>query len=215
MRRLLGLLGVLLATPLAGQQPATGEARAIVERAARTWRDLTSLQADFRMRSEDRSIGNEESRGRLLQRGPKFLMRFQNSGFYLLDGVSEYSYLPDVVKGQVTQRPAPASAVHGVNYVAWFLENPVEKYTISYLRSESIDGRVMDVVQMDPKSRDEFDFRRAIVWFDRGDGLPRRFDLDRVRNRLVLDLSRLQLNLAIADSVFRFVRPPNTKVVTP
>ena len=74
--------------------------------------------------------------------------------------------------------------------------------------------RVTDAVEMTPRSRD-FPFRRATVWFDREDGIPRRLDLDEVQQRRVIDLGRVEKNIPLADSVFQFVKPAGARIVTP
>ena len=63
--------------------------------------------------------------------------------------------------------------VYGYNILAWLLDRPAERYTPTYVRSDRLNGRAVDVVQLDPAVPD-LPFERAIVWLDKEDGLPRR-----------------------------------------
>ena len=74
MRRLLVLAALALPGVLAAQD-APGVAT--LERAARTYRGLTSLAADFRQVIDDPMIGLLESEGRVIQAGnDRLAMRF-------------------------------------------------------------------------------------------------------------------------------------------
>lgn len=71
-----------------------------------------------------------------------------------------------------------------------------------------------DAVDLTPKARD-LPFRRVTVWFDREDGIPRKLDFDEVEQHRIIELSRIQKNPALPDSIFKFTKPAGARLVTP
>ena len=48
------------------------------------------------------------------------------------------------------------------------------------MKSEMIDNHLTDAVTMEPLAND-MPFRRATVWFDRENSMPRRMDIEEMR----------------------------------
>ena len=96
--------------------PATGtaqDAQAIIGRAARVYRSLASLQADFVQLIDNPMIDSAESRGTLVQAGPaKLAMRFSDppGEAIVIDGEHVWVYTPSTVPDQVVRFPFPAGA---------------------------------------------------------------------------------------------------------
>ena len=104
-------------------------------------------------------------------------------------GAKLWVYTPSDNPGVVLRFPAPSSPVFGYNILDWFLKSPLDRYRVSFVKSETIDGRVTDAVLLQPLVAGEFQFRRATLWFDRGDGLPRRIETDEGPQRRIVDLT--------------------------
>ena len=207
------IAAVVVASPVAAQNP---DASAIVTRAARVYKGLSGLQADFRQRIEDQFLGNTDARGVLYQAGAgKFAMRFSDppNEAIVIDGSKTWLYLPSTMPGQVARYPAPSNPVYGLNLLAWLLERPLERYRVSFVKTEDVDGRKADAVLLDAIAPD-LPFRRATVWFSREDGLPRRLEInERTGGKRIVQLSRLQPNASIQPSVFVFNVPKGVKIV--
>lgn len=203
---------IVAAPPVEGQQDGS----AIAARAGRTYRALTSIRASFHQSIEDRMIGTQESRGELVQTGSaQLLMRFTDPAgdAIVLDGTYVWVYTPSTTPGQVIRMTMPTDPVYGPNVLARILDKPAERYETTLLRTDVLDGRPVDVVEFMPTAADPL-FRRAVLWLDRENFLPRRLELDELtRARRVLTLSRIRTNTPVSRKEFTFDVPAGVRVV--
>ena len=211
---------VLICLALTLLSPSRGtaqDAQAIIGRAARVYRSLASLQADFVQLIDNPMIDSAESRGTLVQAGPaKLAMRFSDpSGeAIVIDGEHVWVYTPSTVPDQVVRLSVPSGGpVYGYNLLAWLLDRPAERYHPSYLKSERIDGRTTDAIQLIP-AVPNMPFTKAIVWIDREDALPRRLEIHEESGATrTLSLSHIRVNQGVPASTFEFKVPRGVRVV--
>jgi outer membrane lipoprotein-sorting protein len=210
------LLVAMLA--LAGPGPAAAQdAGEIIGRAARVYRSLASLQADFKQVIDNPMIDSAESRGTLVQAGEaKFAMRFTDppGEAIVIDGKHVWVYTPSTVPDQVIRMKVPSGGpAYGYNLLAWFLDRPAERYRPSYVRTERIGGRTTDVIKLVPAVPD-LPFTQAVIWLDREDALPRRLEiLEQSGATRTLQLSRLRTNAKLPGQTFVFKVPAGARVV--
>jgi outer membrane lipoprotein carrier protein len=193
------------------------DAGALLGRAARTYRSLESLRADFEQVIADPMVGTFTSRGTLFQAGDnKLALRFTEPAgdAIVVDGEYVWLYTPSTAPGQVVRSAVPSGGpVYGYNLLAWFLDRPAERYDAEYLRRDTVAGRVVDVVGLAPLAP-EMPFRSAVVWLDRGDALPRRLEItERGGGTRTLTLTNLRPNAAMPRDAIRFDVPPGVRVV--
>jgi outer membrane lipoprotein carrier protein len=220
MLRLVLLLGFLTASPplLTGRAGlAAQDAQAIVGRSSRVYRSLSSLRAEFVQVIENPMIDSAESRGTLVQAGQdKLSMRFSDppGEAIVIDGQHVWVYTPSTTPGQVLRLAVPSGGpVYGYNMLAWLLDRPAERYRAAFLRTDQLNGRSMDVVELVPAVPD-LPFERAVVWLDREDALPRRLEItERTGSTRTLTLSRMQVNRSVPDRTFTFEVPSGVRVV--
>jgi outer membrane lipoprotein carrier protein len=209
------LVLLLLALGFAPPAPAQ-DAGAIIGRAAKVYRSLGSLRADFDQVIDNPMIDSAESKGILAQAGPaKFSMRFSDppGEAIVIDGQHVWVYTPSTVPGQVVRLKVSGGSAYGYNLLGWLLDRPAERYRASYLRSERIDGRTADVVQLVPAVPD-LPFTTAIVWLDRQDALPRRLEIQEQSGATRrLDLKHIRVNESLSGSTFTFKVPGGVRVV--
>jgi outer membrane lipoprotein carrier protein len=210
------LLSAAFLAVLAMPAPAQ-DAAGIVGRSSRVYRSLASLRADFVQVIDNPMIDSAESRGTLIQSGPaKLAMRFSDppGEAIVIDGEHVWVYTPSTVPDQVIRMPLPSGGpVYGYNILAWLLDRPAERYEASYLRRDKLDGRDVDVVQLVPAVPD-LPFERAVLWLDRGDGLPRRLEiLEPSGATRTLTLTKVRTNERVTDRTFRFEVPKGARVV--
>jgi outer membrane lipoprotein-sorting protein len=203
----------MLAGSLQGQQ----DANAIIGRSARVYRSLGSLQADFVQVIDNPMIDSAESKGTLAQAGPdKLSMRFSQppGEAIVIDGHHVWVYTPSTVPDQVIRMPVPSGGpAYGYNLLAWFLDRPAERYRASYVRSDRIDGRSVDVIQLIPAVPD-LPFEKAVIWLDRESALPRRLEIHEHSGATrTLSLSHLRVNQQVSDRTFAFQVPKGARVV--
>lgn len=203
---------------LAGPGPvAAQDAGEIIGRAARVYRSLASLQADFKQVIDNPMIDSAESRGTLVQAGEtKFAMRFTDppGEAIVIDGKHVWVYTPSTVPDQVIRMKVPSGGpAYGYNLLAWFLDRPAERYRPSYIRTERIGGRTTDVIKLVPAVPD-LPFTQAVIWLDREDALPRRLEiLEQSGATRTLQLSRLRTNAKLPRQTFVFKIPAGARVV--
>jgi len=212
--RLCVVLAALAAAPSVA--PAQ-DAAAIVGRSSRVYRSLTSLSADFVQVIDNPMIDSATSKGTLVQAGEdKLAMRFTDppGEAIVIDGEKIWIYTPSTTPGQVIRMGLPSGGpVYGYNILAWLLDRPAERYTATYVRSDRLNGRTVDVVQLDPAVSD-LPFERAIVWLDKEDGLPRRLEITEHSGATrTLTLSKVRINRTVPDSTFTFKVPSGVRVV--
>jgi outer membrane lipoprotein carrier protein len=193
------------------------DASAIIGRSSRVYRSLSSLRADFTQVIQNPMIDSSESRGTLMQAGEaKFAMRFSDppGEAIVIDGEHVWVYTPSTVPGQVIRLSVPSGGpVYGYNLLAWLLDRPAERYKTTFVKNEELNGRTMDVVQLEPSVPD-LPFDRAVLWLDRQDALPRKLDItEKSGSRRILSLTKVQANRSIPDGTFRFDVPAGVRVV--
>ncbi len=209
----LAVASLLLLAPM---RLAAQDAGAVVGRSARVYRSLSSLRADFVQVIDDKMIGKYDAKGVLIQAGDnKLSMRFSDppGDMIIADGEQVWVYTPSTTPGQVLRLPLPSDPVYGFNVLAWVLDRPAERYQTTYLRADTLGGRRMDVLEMVPL-QPELPFRRAVVWLDREDALPRRLEIEEKSGATrLLTLSHLRLNESIPDRTFRFDVPGGVRII--
>jgi outer membrane lipoprotein carrier protein len=211
-------LGVALGPAVAGLNAQSADPAAIVRRAGAVYRGLTSLQADFVQVIKDPTIGDTlRSQGTLYQAGPNaFAMRFSDppNEAIVIDGQYVWVYTPSTTPGQVIRMRMETDPVYGVNLLARILDRPADRYASTWLRTDSVGGRRVEVVSIVPRGAN-VNLTRAILWLDREDWLPRRIELEEAPGVWrVLTLLRLRPNAPIDRQVFVFNRPPGVRIVT-
>lgn len=211
------LAAALLAVVITAADAVAQDPVAIVGRASRAYRALTSLRADFIQTIEDRSQGDTlTSRGSVMQAGSNFFaMRFTDPAgeAVIVDGKYIWTYTPSTAPDIVYRRPVPTDAVYGVNLLALLLDRPESRYQVSYVGRDTVQGRPTDVVDLQPVSQ-SVPFSRARVWLGVADALPRRIELDEAPGaRRIIELVALRPNAPTPKGTFNFDVPPGVKVL--
>ncbi len=192
------------------------DADAVVGRAARVYRSLTSLRADFDQVIDDENVGTFESHGVLQQAGQnKLTMRFSDpkGDAIVIDGQHVWVYTPSTTPGQVLRMPLPSGPVYGFNVLAWLLDKPTERYRIKYLKRDFVNFAATDVVELQPLA-DDLPFKRAVLWLDRDTALPRKVEIEeRAGGTRTLTLSKIRTNEPVNEKTFRFEVPSGVKVI--
>ena len=205
-------LTLLTASPAGAQ-----DAQAIIGRAARIYRSLASLRADFVQVIDNPMIDSAESKGTLAQAGPdKLAMRFTEPAgeAIVIDGKHVWVYTPSTVPGQVIRMGIPSGGpAYGYNLLAWLLDRPAERYKASYIRNERLSGRVTDVIELVPAVPD-LPFEKALIWIDQENALPRRLEIHEPSGATrTLDLSKIRVNEQLPAQTFTFKVPNGARVV--
>ena len=106
----------------------------------------------------------------------------------------------------------PTGPVYEYDLLGWFLDRPLEKYRVSYVQEDRVDGARTDVLLLEPLVP-TMPFRRARLWIDRESALPRKFEIDEKLFVRHLTLNHLRTNSTIPASTFVFTIPSGVRVV--
>jgi outer membrane lipoprotein carrier protein len=188
-----------------------------LDRASATYQTIRTLSAEFTQVITNPMLGAPDTtRGKLYQMRPnRFAMRFTHprGDRIVADGRHLWLYTPSTTPGQVIRSPIQTTGTTGPNFMGQFVEHPRERYRARYLRTDSTEVQVMDVVALVPRAND-LPYSEAIVWIDRNDGLVRRIEIEETsgqRRTLVLD--KLTVNRGVPGREFTFSPPAGLRVV--
>lgn len=202
------------ARPVAAQEEG---ALATMEDAARRYREVRAMCADFEQVIEVRLLGRTiESAGRICQQRPNlFSMRFAEPAGDLVvsDGRHFWVYYPSMDEEQVMRYPV-ADSPGRHDFFREFLEDPAAKYAASDSGTESVAGRECRVVSLDPKAAASY--RRARLWVDAESHLVRRLELhEESGNIRTVTLHNEELAPVIDPALFTFRPPEGARVLGP
>jgi outer membrane lipoprotein carrier protein len=193
------------------------DAGALLDRAVAAFSHVTTLRADFTQHVRDPMLGTSDtSSGEFLQQRPgRFAMRWrQPAGDLILsDGVALWVYLPSTAPKQVVRSNLSGRPGESADVVSEFLDQPRQRFTVSYVRADSVDSRAADVLSLVPK-QGNLPYRRVLIWVDREDDLVRRVEISEgsgAVRRITFD--RLRTNVPIPASSFTFRLPAGVRVV--
>jgi len=123
-------------------------------------------------------------------------------------------YLPSSVPNQVVKTNLSGKPGESADLVAEFLDQPRQRFTVTYVRIDSVGGRAADVLSLVPRQQGTLPYRRVLIWVDREDTLVHRVEINEgsgsVR-RITFD--RMRTNVPIPASSFVFRPPPGLRVV--
>ena len=209
------VLLALAAAPLAAQAPDAG---AILDRAVAALGRATTLRADFTQRVRDQMLGTDEtSTGEFLQQRPgRFAMRWRQppGDLILADGQALWVYLPSTAPRQAVRTNLSGKPGESADFVAEFLDHPRQRFTVTWLRADTVGTRPADVLALVPRQTANLPYQRALIWVDAADSLVRRVEINEgsgAVRRITLD--HLRLNTPIPASSFRFTPPAGVRVV--
>ncbi len=208
------MVGASLALAPAPQRSA-GE---ILDGAVAAFGRARTLRADFVQYVRDPMLGGSDtSSGEFLRQSPgKFAFRWRHpSGDVILaDGRTLWAYLPSSAPGQAVRSDLTGRPGESADVLAEFLDEPRERFLVTYVRADSVGARAADVLSLVPRQPGTLPYSRVLIWVDRADSLVRRADVSEgsgATRRIVLD--NLRVNVAIPASAFVFRVPKGVRVV--
>ena len=188
-----------------------------LDHASQTYQTITTFSAEFVQVITNPMIGAPDTtHGRLYQMRPsRFAMRFTDpkGDRIVADGRFLWLYTPSTTPGQVIRSRIPEYGTTGPNLIGQFVEEPHERYTAHYVRVDSLDHHVVDVIRLVPKKPDQ-PYSAAVIWVGKDDGLVHRLDISEAsgQERTVI-LTDLRVNGGIPGRELTFSPPAGVQVV--
>jgi outer membrane lipoprotein carrier protein len=159
----------------------------------------------------------EQSSGTLyLERPARFAMRFDEPAGdrIVADGEWLWAYTPSAAPGQVFRQPVPTTGAATPNLFAQFVERPLERYAVEWVRTDRLGDAAADVVRLVPLG-DDAAFRRAELTIDPAGMLRKLSLIEATGQRREFTFTAIVPGAAIPRQEFVFRVPPGVKVVTP
>lgn len=214
----LAVSALLCAAPVARLAAQNASAGAILDGAVAAFGRATTLRADFTQYLRDPMLGSSDtSAGEFLRESPgKFAFRWNHPAgdVILADGQVLWAYLPSSAPGQAIRSALTGRPGESADVLAEFLDEPGQRFLVSYVRADSLGPRTADVLALVPRQQGTLPYRRVLIWVDRADSLVRRVEINEgsgALRRIVLD--RLRVNVPIPASSFVFRVPKGVRVV--
>jgi outer membrane lipoprotein carrier protein len=188
-----------------------GNGEDVIARVQKNFDSVQGLSVHFDMRQQgDGSTVLAEEAGKLfLAEAGRFRMEAR-SQTVVGDGKTIWSYSP--ADSQVIIYDAAETQDQILTPRQILFEFP-RRYRVQDFQSVAWEGRPADLLIMIPT--DEADpTRQLLVWVDRQDGYPRRFQAeDLAGNVTVFDFENYQAGQKFPDDTFRFTPPPGVNVI--
>jgi Outer membrane lipoprotein-sorting protein len=191
---------------------------AILQRASSAYLQMKTVRAEFDQAITNPLTGtNVVSHGVMLRKAPNFLaVNFTDpkGDRVIADGKSLWVYLPSSAPNQVMRLPSSGKSTMAlVEPGELFLSAPASRYDITGGGTASISGRRTNVITLVPRQPNGI-FTRAKVWIDAQDNSIRQFEVvDANGLTRVVTITKLQANVDIPASAFRFMPPKNVRVL--
>jgi len=188
-----------------------------LDHASQTYQTITTFSADFVQVITNPMIGAPDTtHGRLYQMRPsRFAMRFTDpkGDRIVADGRFLWLYTPSTTPGQVIRSRIPEYGATGPNLIGQFVEEPHERYTAHYVRADSLDHHLVDVIRLVPKKPDQ-PYSAAVIWVGKDDGLVHRLDISEAsgQERTVI-LTDPKVNGGVPGRELTFSPPAGVRVV--
>jgi outer membrane lipoprotein carrier protein len=193
-------------------------ASAILAGAVAAFGRATTLRADFTQYLRDPMVGSSDtSSGEFLRQSPgKFAFRWRHPAgdVILADGQVLWAYLPSSAPGQAVRSTLTGRPGESADVLAEFLDDPGQRFLVSYVRPDSVGARPADELSLVPRQQGTLPYRRVLIWVDRADSLVRRVEINEGSGavRRIL-LERIRVNIPIPASSFTFRPPTGVRVV--
>ena len=207
MRRLAfpaGIAALILALAPWGGSAQENRGLSVLEAASARYHAAKAVCANFTQTLSVPLLGQENrGNGRLCQEQPDlFAMRFDDpAGYYKSSDPKTVIRLP------------VADAPGGFDLYREFLEDPAEKYEISYEGTEKVDGRETDRIRLVPRT--PASYQTAVLWIGVGDHLLRRVKLEEENESVrTVTLSEVTFDPRIPEGWFTFTPPSGVQIIS-
>lgn len=193
------------------------DASTVLARAEEAYEDVRSLRATFHQVVDvpllDRT---REGRGVWYQKGRTlFKMDFSDpeGDVLVADGRYLWAFYPSqdpkqVVRSKIDSTTTEAGAV---DFHARILEEARTKFRSESAGIETVSGVPAHLIVLTPTGSSNY--RRVRVWIDAETYLIRRFEFIELSETVrTIELANIELNVEIADEIFRFEPPPGVEV---
>jgi outer membrane lipoprotein carrier protein len=213
MKAIATIIALCGASALNAQTP-----EAIMQRASSAYLQMNTVRAEFDQSISNPLTGtNAVSHGVMLRKAPNLLsVNFTDpkGDRVVADGKSLWVYLPSSAPNQVMRLPANGKSTMAlVEPGELFLSSPASRYEITGNGTAVISGHRTNVIALVPKQSNGI-FTRAKVWIDAQDNSIRQFEVvDANGLTRVVTITKLQANVDIPSSAFRFTPPKNARIL--
>lgn len=188
---------------------------AVLDRAARAYRGVKSIRAEFEQTLTNPLTGSTTVQtGELFQQGKRWSARFTNprGDRYVLNGRTFWIYTPSSAPKQAIRLTLDPEAVANFDIVQQLAGEPRRQFTVTAAGAATVGGRSTRAIQLVPKAAGRL--TKAVVWVDDRDGKVRQFELTE-NTGLVrrVRLTDARFNVPVPSAEFAFTPPAGVRVI--
>jgi outer membrane lipoprotein-sorting protein len=214
--------GVPQAAPTAAA--ATQVMPQVLAKMEQAGRNLKTLQAGISQEKMDRTLGvRENSVGTFLYKAgepgnERVLLQYTEPIAETVSVVGDkvMMYRPDMNQLFVTTRKASSNKNKSLGFLGLAYSDAAvqlrEKYSVTILGEDTINGQATTQVQLDPKDKSD-GVQAIIMWVDHKTWLPVQYYIQEKGSKTTITLSGMKPNLQLPDTKFEISYPKNAQIV--
>ncbi|MGQ1947070.1 LolA family protein [Geofilum sp. OHC36d9] len=213
MRNVITALIFLMITAVSSaQSPEVLKAKSILDKVASKTKSYSSIKADFLFTLENKQADvTDTHQGSIILKGDKYKVNIMGTDSYF-DGKTMWLHMIDANEVNITDPSMMEDEM--LNPVSLF-SNYEKGFNYIYDGETTIDGKVMDIIDLFPSQRDK-SYSRIKLYFNRDNRqITRVKQVGKDGNNYIIDVKSMVVNTPVEDSVFHFdpVKHPGVEVI--
>jgi outer membrane lipoprotein carrier protein len=192
---------ILSMTMVDAQTPAEQKAADLLKKASAKIKAFTTMEVDFNYLMENTEIGiNENMDGKVYSKGDKYYMTVGENVF-ISDGSTVWNYIDDLLEIHIN---SVENTEGGLSPTA-LLTDFETQYDSKYIKQETHDGKLVDIIDLVPNSPQSF-FKYRMALDAKDQSLIYTTAYDRHGGTYTYSIKTLKSNQPIPDSKFQYNR---------
>ena len=216
--------GAPLAAPRAAAAATTQMSPAVLAKMEQAGQNLKTLQAGITQEKIDRTLGvKENSTGTFFYKAAapgneRVLLEYTSPIPETVSVIGDKVtiYQPKLNQLFVTSRKASAGKNKSLGFLGLTYSDAAaqlrEKYAITILGEDKINGQPATQIQLDPKDKSD-GVQAIILWVDHQTWLPVQYFIQEKGTKTTITLSGMKPNIQLPDTRFEISVPKNAQVV--
>ncbi len=220
------VVALSLSAPFAAAKPAatTQMMSPVLTKLEQAGRNLKTLQAGISQQSQDRTLGIKESSvGSFFYKAgapgsERVLLQYSEPIAETVSVVGDKvtMYKPELNQVFLTTRKASAGKNRSLGFLGLAYSDAAvqlrEKYTITILGEDPINGQPATQIVLDPKDKSD-GIQSIMMWVDHTTWLPVQYYIQEKAKKTTITLSGMKPNVTLSDDKFQVSYPKNAQVL--
>jgi outer membrane lipoprotein-sorting protein len=203
---------MMIAAASSAQSPEVLKAKSILDKVASKTKSYSTIKADFSFTLENKKADvSDTHQGSIILKGNMYKVNIMGTDSYF-DGKTMWLHMIDANEVNITDPSMMDDEM--LNPVTLF-SNYEKGFNYIYDEQTTIDGKVVDVIDLFPSKRDK-SYSRIKLYFNRDNNqIVRVQQVGKDGNNYIIGIKSMVVNTPVDDSVFHFdpVKHPGVEVI--